>query len=189
MTTPIPDWMLPIELIPDCPGNREALIALERQSYEIAFETALEAIADGTTLQYFCAHYHQPLSPTRFRTWIFKDARRKAAYEVAKALSAEAMEEDLVRIADGLRADGTQSMDDVQRSTLMVNTRKWLMQANNRQRYGDVKKVEQTTTSTTTIDVTTMSTDDLKKFVLRQAGIDADVIDAVTLDELMGGTS
>lgn len=104
-------------------------------------------------------------------------------------MSAEAMEEDLVRIADGLRADGTQSMDDVQRSTLMVNTRKWLMQANNRQRYGDVKKVEQTTTSTTTIDVTTMSTDDLKKFVLRQAGIDADVIDALTLDELMGGTS
>jgi hypothetical protein len=168
-------------------GNMAAIIELEKQSFGIAFESALEALAGGTTLTEFCHSYHMPISPVRFRTWMLQDNRRKNAYYGAKALWAEALEDELIRISDGIGPDGQRGSpnapslpEDVQRSTLRIATRKWIMEKSNRKRYGDVKHIEQTTTNTTTIDVTTMSTEDLKRFVLRQAG--ADSLDATTLD-------
>jgi len=172
-------------------GNQAALIELEKQSFGIAFESALEALAGGTTLTEFCHNYHMPISPVRFRTWMLQDNRRKNAYYGAKALWAEALEDELIRISDGVGPDGQRGSpsggpslpEDVQRSTLRIATRKWIMEKSNRKRYGDVKHIEQTTTNTTTIDVTTMSTEDLKRFVLRQAGadsLDADALDALT---------
>jgi hypothetical protein len=157
------------------PGNRQALIDLERQSFEIAFETALERLADGLTLSEFCANYPspvEPLSAVRFRTWIFRDPQRKSAYMTAKAIGAETVEDDLIRIADGLRPDGTASLDDVPRSQLRVQTRKWLLQVWNRRRYGDVKQIEQTTT--TTVDISNLSTEELRSRLLKSLGMDAD---------------
>ena len=180
-------------------GNQAALIELEKQSFGIAFESALEALAGGTTLTEFCHNYHMPISPVRFRTWMLQDNRRKNAYYGAKALWAEALEDELIRISDGVGPDGQRGSpsggpspssgmpEDVQRSTLRIATRKWIMEKSNRKRYGDVKHIEQTTTNTTTIDVTTMSTEDLKRFVLRQAG--ADSLDADALDALTNATA
>lgn len=166
-------------------GNQAALIELEKQSFGIAFEAALEALAGGTTLTEFCHSYHMPMSPVRFRSWMLQDTRRKNAYYGAKALWAEALEDELIRISDGIGPDGQRSPqpslpEDVQRSTLRIQTRKWIMEKSNRKRYGDVKHIEQQVTNTTTIDVASMSLDDLKRFVLRQAG--ADALDADTLD-------
>jgi hypothetical protein len=201
---PLPDWMTDPSIPDHLPdkveqqirhelratpgsGNTQAVIELEKQSFGIAFESALEALAGGTTLTEFCHSYHMPMSPVRFRTWMLQDQRRKNAYYGAKALWAEALEDELIRISDGIGPDGQTPNpnqpslpEDVQRSTLRIQTRKWIMEKSNRKRYGDVKHIEQTTTNTTTIDVTTMSLDDLKRFVLRQAG--ADALDADTLD-------
>ena len=155
------------------PGNRQALIDLEKQSFEIAFETALERLADGMTLSTFCAEYPSPLEPlsaVRFRTWIFKDAHHRSAYMTAKAIGAETVEDDLIRIADGLRPDGSASLDDVPRSQLRVQTRKWLLQVWNRRRYGDVKQIEQTTT--TTVDISSLSTEELRSRLLKSLGMD-----------------
>jgi hypothetical protein len=166
-------------------GNMAAVIELEKQSFEIAFESALESLAGGKTLTEFCHAYHMPMSPVRFRTWMLQDNRRKNAYYGAKALWAEQLEDELIRISDGVGPDGqpaSQLPEDVQRSTLRISTRKWIMEKSNRKRYGDVKHIEQTTTNTTTIDVSSMSTEDLKRFVLRQAG--ADSLDADTLDAI-----
>jgi hypothetical protein len=206
---PLPDWLLDDDAVPDrveqqirhelnsnrgfpAQGNQAALIELEKQSFGIAFESALEALAGGTTLTEFCHNYHMPISPVRFRTWMLQDNRRKNAYYGAKALWAEALEDELIRISDGVGPDGQRSPspslpEDVQRSTLRIATRKWIMEKSNRKRYGDVKHIEQTTTNTTTIDVTTMSTEDLKRFVLRQAG--ADSLDADALDALTNATA
>lgn len=171
-------------------GNVAAIIELEKQSFAIAFEQALEALAGGTTLTEFCHSYYMPMSPVRFRSWMMQDQRRKNAYYGAKALWAEALEDELIRISDGIGPDGSRPSpsqpslpEDVQRSALRIQTRKWIMEKSNRKRYGDVKHIEQTTTNTTTIDVTSMSTEDLKRFVLRQAG--ADAMDATTLDALL----
>ena len=191
---PLPDWLTDpaerqeqqirheLKAVPGS-GNFHAVIELEKQSFDIAFESALEALAGGTTLTEFCHSYHMPMSPVRFRTWMLQDNRRKNAYYGAKALWAEALEDELIRISDGVGPDGQRAPalpEEVQRSTLRIATRKWIMEKSNRKRYGDVKHIEQTTTNTTTIDVTTMSTEDLKRFVLRQAG--ADALDATALD-------
>ena len=147
---------------------------LERQTFDIAFESVLEAAAAGTTLEEFCRTYHVRLSPSRFRTWIWQNARRRNAWLAAKAVGAESIEEELVRIADGIAADGSPSPADVQRSQLMINTRRWLLTVHNRERYGDVRKVEQTTT--TRIDPSSLSTPELQAQLLAALGIDADTL-------------
>jgi hypothetical protein len=169
----IPDWLIPAnepERTTNLPmtekGNREALIALEKQDFEIAFETALESLADGIALSQFCAEYHTKLSPVRFRTWIFRDTRRKKLYEAAKAIGAEQVEDELIRISDGVKSDGTASMDDVARSTLRINTRKYLLQVWNRDKYGDVKRVD------TRIDQTVRTVDQLTAAELNEKIID-----------------
>lgn len=152
-----------------------ALLELERQSFEIAFESALEYLSDGRTLHQFCLEYHQPLSPVRFRQWMFQKERTKQAYLVAKALGAEAVEDDLIRIADGIDPQGNPIPEDIQRSNLKINTRKWLLGVWNRKRYGETKQIEQTVTQT--VDVSMMSTNDLRQRILSNLNIDPNLFD------------
>lgn len=148
---------------------------LERQTFEIAFESALEAASTGITLEAFCTGYHVRLNAGRFRTWIWQHAKRRNAWLAAKAVGAESIEEELIRIADGIAADGTPSIDDVQRSQLKINTRRWLLTVYNRERYGDIKRVEQTTT--TRIDPSSLSTPELQAQLLAALGMDVDAAD------------
>jgi len=143
---------------------------LEKQTFSIAFESLLEHLAGGHTLDSFCRDYHAQLNSGRFRSWIFSNPKRRQAYYVAKAIGAEAIEDELVRISDGVLADGTASPDDVARSTLRISTRKWLLQISNRKRYGDVKHIEQTTT--TRIDPASLSTPQLQQRILHALGMD-----------------
>ena len=154
--------------------QKKSIRELDIQTWTIAFETVLEQMADGLPFDAICREYHMPIQSSRFRTWIFANEKRRNAYMMAKAIGAEAMEDELVRIADGLAADGSPSPDDVARSNLKIETRKWIMKANNRKRYGDMKHIEQTTTTTTNVDVKTLSTEELKRMILRSAGVDAD---------------
>lgn len=144
--------------------------ALELQTFDIAFESALEAAAAGTTLEQFAQSYHVRLNAPRFRTWIYQHTKRRNAWQAAKAVGAEQVEEDLIRIADGKLADGSPSLDDVARSTLQVNTRRWLLTIWNRERYGDVRKIEQTTTQR--IDPGSLSTPELQRQLLEALGVD-----------------
>jgi hypothetical protein len=146
--------------------------ALREQTYAIAFETFLERVADGLPLDTVCREYHTPIVPSRFRSWVYRDEKRKQAYMVAKAIGAEAIEDELLRISDGVKQDGSMSMDDVQRSTLRINTRKWLLGVWNRRRYGEVKHIEQTTT--TRVDPSTMSKADLERAIMDSLGLGND---------------
>lgn len=148
---------------------------LELQTFPIAFESILESLADGRPFSDACQDYNSPLlalHPTRFRTWIFRDEKRRNAYHMAKAMGAESIEDEMIRIADGIDANGNPTIDDVQRSKLMVDTRKWVLQVNNRRKYGDVKHIEQNITSTTSI--ADLTTDDLRQRLLRSLGMTAD---------------
>lgn len=137
---------------------------LQLQTYSIAFEMVLQKVAAGTSLTQALHDYHTPIDPALFRAWIYKDDSRKKAWMVAKALSAEAMEEDILRIADGIDPDGNPSPNDINRAQLQITTRKWLMQVNNKKRYGDTKFVE--TTQTIKSEYSEMTTDELKLLVL-----------------------
>jgi hypothetical protein len=157
---------IPPELTPE---ERKAKFDLQEQTFAIAFETFLEQIADGAPLDRICREYHTPIVTSQFRAWVYRDTKRKQAYTVAKAIGAEAVEDELIRISDGLNADGTPSPEDTNRSMLRIKTRQWLLEVWNRSRYGPVTKIEQTTT--TRHDVQSMTTEDLKRMVLEQLGI------------------
>lgn len=159
---------------------------LEVQSFGIAFESVLETLAEGRSLDEFCRTYHTQLSPARFRTWIYRDRNRCNAYLAAKAVGAEAVEDELIRISDGVLVDGSASPDDVSRSQLRINTRKWLLQVWNRKRYGDVKTVE--SHSTTRFDVSSASSAELQRRVLESLGLESLGSDESLLQEVFGDT-
>jgi len=163
------ETIIKVELTPE---QRAAQHALEQQTFEIAFESFLEQISSGVSLERAIVQYHTHIIPARFRSWVYRDSARKQAYMVAKAIGADAVEDELIRIADGLNSDGNASPHDVARSTLMINTRKWLLGVWNRRRYGDVKHIEQTTTNR--LDVSSMTTDELKRMLLKEMGMDGE---------------
>ena len=150
---------------------------LELKTFEIAFESALERISSGDTLDQFCREYHSRLWPGRFRAWIYRDPRRRRAFEVAEALWADCAADDLVRIADGLDPDGNPTPSDVQRSSLMIAVRKYRMAVANRKKYGEVKKVEQTSTingtfrQETTLDLTKLSSAEIRAALAEQLSL------------------
>lgn len=152
---------------------------LEQQTFAIAFESLLPFVADGATLTQFCRSYldtyGEQLNLARFRAWIFRAEKRRQAYYGAKALGADAMEEELVRLSDGLDPDGNPTLADVARSTLQINTRKWIMQVNNRERYGDVKRVD--TTVTKKFDPNNVSKEQLQLKLLEAFGINPDELE------------
>ena len=188
MNSPLPDWMdmeppdVPDEAsVKDRPMHVPLPLSqmsnedrkLELQTFGIAFESSLEQIAAGITVEQFCQRYIDPLgrslSHGRFRAWIYRDEKRRNAFYAAKALAAEAIEDELLRISDGLLLDGGASTDDTARSTLRIQTRWKLLQVYNRKRYGDVKQVEQTVTSR--IDVSTMNARQLEERLLKALGV------------------
>ena len=190
MNTPLPDWLLQQpQPSPDAqqpvghvgvaikslnmPTHQmtQELRQLEKQTFEIAFEMALEAMAEGVTLQDFCREYHTQLSPARFRNWMFKDANRSVAYRRAKMIGAEAVEDELLRISDGKNPDGSASISDTNRDTLRINIRKWLLGVWNRKKYGDIKQVEQHTPPR--FDPAVATADQLQAELLRVLGLDA----------------
>jgi len=133
--TGLPSWMLQ-------PAVRGEL-------NEYSWEKILEAIATGDPLALVLrdlCHLNTKQEYARVLRWIMKDEDRKAEYYLAQEIGTELMADDAMLAADGLDSDGSMSMDDVQRSALRVNTRKWLMSCRNRRRYGDVKQVEQNVT-------------------------------------------
>ncbi len=103
----------------------------------------------------------------------------------AKAVGAEAVEDELIRISDGRLEDGGASPDDVSRSQLRINTRKWLLQVWNRKRYGDVKTVE--SHSTTRFDVSSASSAELQRRVLESLGLDESIAGEEFAGEEAGG--
>ena len=154
-----------VELTPE---ERQAKLALQEQTFSIAFETFLEQIADGAPLNRVCLEYHTAIAPSSFRSWVYRDPRRKQAYMVAKAIGAEAVEDELIRIADGFDALGNPSPEETNRSALRIKTRQWLLEIWNPKRYAQVTKIEQTTT--TKHDIASMTTDDLKRLVMERLG-------------------
>lgn len=106
--------------------------------YPALFEIALDGIASGNPMTAVVESYPLRVNIDRFRAWVLRDETRRARYYEAQALGAEVVAEQIIEIAD---ADD--SIEDVARSTLRINSRKWLMGVWNRKRFGDVKQIEQ----------------------------------------------
>ncbi len=108
---------------------------------ERVWEDILDGIAAGQTLTSLC---NKPNTPeyNQMLKWVHSDPNRKERYYLAREIGAEKIEDGMLNIADGKDANGEPTMDDVQRSTLRISTRKWLLGVWNRKRYGETKQVD-----------------------------------------------
>jgi hypothetical protein len=111
---------------------------IEEHTFESLFEDALDTIAMGNPLTSVVEDDPRPINYARMLAWIHRDPKRQEMYYAAQAIGAQAVERDMLAIADA-----KDSIEDVNRSTLRINTRKWLLGVWNRKRFGDVKQIEQ----------------------------------------------
>lgn len=134
---PLPAWMMP-------PGVatrqefRDLQRANERVMFEAIFDRMMDLIASGQPLA--AALERDPREPdyAKFLAWVMRDEARRERYYEAQAVGAEVVAQQMLTIADA--AD---TVEDVQRSTLRIGTRKWLLGVWNRKRFGDVKQIDQ----------------------------------------------
>lgn len=190
----LPHWLqdpqLPTPDDPPPPASRNTYL-LKHATYNNLFESSLERIMGGTPLATIIASDPRGIKLGRFLFWIQRDPERRRRYEEACAVAAEAMAHELTSIADALGGEsGTSQLEDVQRSSLRMKARTYLMEKWSPQRYGDTRRVQIDSTSISASlsadDLQKMSIDDLKRMAVemmkRSHPTDADVID-VTPDE------
>lgn len=127
ITTDIPHWLQPPKLMRtgDYP--------------EWVFEEVLRRLASGMFLSNICKDPTMP-KYDHLLQWIHSDLGRKERYYQAKEVAAEVESDKMLMIADGDDDNGIPN--DVQRDSLRVHTRKWLVGVWNRKRFGDTKQVD-----------------------------------------------
>lgn len=142
----MPSWLLPEDK--DAPSHADLIAQGKRAKHELdliafeaIFERALADISAGQPLASTLEADHRSIDYQRFLAWIHKDESRRARYYEAQEIGAEVVAAQMLEIAD---ADD--SLEDVARSTLRINTRKWLLGVWNRKRFGEVKQIEQNVT-------------------------------------------
>jgi len=132
----LPDWLMVEQ--PKTRRTNKEVRALAETTYESFFEVVLDKMVNGDTLKDIVREDARGIDEGKFRTWIMKDALRRTRYEEALEINSYAIEEEMLAIADAM----DNPLEDVQRSTLKINTRKWVLGVRNKRRFGDVKKLE-----------------------------------------------
>jgi len=144
--TILPDW----QTIHADQGVSQALVdpqerkRLSREllnaTFEAMFERVLTEITGGRSLKSIVAEDMRDIDYTAFWQWIKRDSRRQERYKEAKELRTEWWAGRIIEIAE---TDDT--LEDVGRSKLKIDTYKWLMGADNRKTYGETKQIELST--------------------------------------------
>ena len=78
--------------------------------------------------------------------WVKRDPIRHERFKEAQEMRTEFMAGELLEIADGVDSMDPSASETVNRDKLRIDTRKWLMGAHNRKRYGESKQIEMTGT-------------------------------------------
>jgi len=140
--TPLPQWL---SVTPDTnlapTSNKQLNRELNEITYGAMFEHVLLKIAEGIPLKAILRDDYRQPEYEHFLRWVHKDENKKSRYFEAQEIGAEIIASELLEIAD---ADD--SLEDVARSTLRINTRKWLLGVWNRKRFGEIKQIEQNVT-------------------------------------------
>ena len=139
-TSSVPDWLTssatdapPLDL-----SQRRTLTrALQDTMFDAMFERVLGEMVKGRTLKEVLANDQRIIEYEAFFRWIKRDPQRHERYKEAKELRTEWWAGRIIEIAE---ADDT--VEDVARSKLKIDTYKWLMGADNRKTYGESKQVE-----------------------------------------------
>lgn len=106
-------------------------------SYTAFFETVLEKVAGGSTFKDAILDDGR-YDVTKYNVWVQKNPERKNRLNEARAMSAPLIEDEMVSIIDATH----NTLEDVQRSTLKFNGRKWYLGVLDRYRYGSTHQIE-----------------------------------------------
>jgi len=131
----LPQWLSVPD--PKPPALSPEAKALLQTQYEQMFERVIEQVYRGRSLRSLLEEDHRFISYEDFLRWIKRDPMRHERFKEAQESRTEFIAGEILEIAD---AEDT--VEDVQRSKLKIDTRKWLMGAWNKKRYGEVKQVE-----------------------------------------------
>jgi hypothetical protein len=139
-----------IELVPDwlttSPAQPTQAVQAQRRrvtkellltTFEQTFERVLTEMAKGRTLKSVIVEDVRDLDYDAFWRWIKQDSMRYERYKEAKELRTEWWAGRIIEIAEA-----EDSIEDVARSKLKIDTYKWLMGADNRKQYGEAKQIE-----------------------------------------------
>ena len=138
--TQLPNWLsVPDTKPPRLPAESKALRHVE---YEQIFERVVEDIYRGRSLQSLIEDDHRVVSYEDFLRWVKRDPIRHERFKEAQEMRTEFLAGEILEIADGVEAIDANSNDTVNRDKLRIDTRKWLMSAHNRKRYGETKQIE-----------------------------------------------
>lgn len=133
----LPDW-----LQTQIPSPPTVIPLTTEQTFGNMFEMVCDQLAAGYPLSQIISRDHRDIDMARFMRWIYRDEARLGAYHEALRIGAAVIfAQDMLDIAD---ADD--SMEDVARSKLKLDTRWKYLAICDRDRYGDVKKIDQSVT-------------------------------------------
>jgi hypothetical protein len=140
----VPDWLTPSHSVATATtldispaDHRRATRALLDASFAAMFERVLTEMTKGRSLNAIVRDDLRDIEYDAFWRWIKRDPQRYERYKEAKELRTEWWAGRIVEIAEA-----EDSVEDVARSKLKIDTYKWLMGADNRKQYGDIKQVE-----------------------------------------------
>ena len=143
-TATLPDWLtsLPptddmLPRFPTTPDQRE----LERMTFLAIFERVVEGLAEGKRPSHIVKDDPRQVDFGKFMAWVRRDPERNTRFEEAKSSGMIVLEDKMLD-----RAEGIDSMEDVSRSKLVVDSIRFVLQSWDRKRYGDNKQIEQTIT-------------------------------------------
>ena len=138
-TDSLPDWLTspPIELPKPTLEQQRVKADLVQTQFESMFIRVLEDMASGKTLTQVLNDDFRGFKAGAFLKWVKRDPERHSLYKEAKELRTEHWAAEVIEIADAEDA-----VEDVQRSRLRIDTRKWLMGADNRKTYGETKTID-----------------------------------------------
>lgn len=137
------------------PERRLAELQLAETVFDIIYDDALDRLMLGHPVEDIIGdHSHERpetrLSVPHFLRWIRKDSKRKQQFDEAMEMGGHIRFNEMIRIADGV----DNPMEDVQRSTLRVNTRKIGLKAYSPKQFGEDPSSSSAPTGGITVNIT-----------------------------------
>ena len=126
----LPSWLVPSEHEQNFPRTKEHR-EVTHMMYEALFERVLEALENGEDFTEVVRNDPRPISSSKFRAWIRNNAERQKRFDEAELNGTRVLEDRMLSAAKG-----GDSIEDVQRSKLYVETIWKVLQVRNRRRYG-----------------------------------------------------
>ena len=120
----------------------ELVRQMRHAEFEAAFETTLDKLTQGMSLNRIIKSDFRELDGGKFMSWIKKDQKRLARYYEALEIGAEILASQVPEIAEGIGEDGNPVMEDFNRSKLRIDSIKWQVGYMNRKRFGETKTLE-----------------------------------------------